>query len=181
MTQEYYSFYTFTICGFIFLWLFIKSLFYLILYLSNIIRFKFLHRFGIFSLSLKLLPDVIEELWLLNTDAFPHEQLIQLEKLIEKSNYKFTKNLIIIQNDSKQLFVVILKVDLSKRLNVNDESSPFSICPVTDIQNITQYGGICYGKDSSWIRWPTMTTNEQNYAGWLHEQLMEISYVYKER
>jgi hypothetical protein len=76
---------------------------------------------------------------------------------------------------------VILKLNLNDRLNINDQSSPFIICPVTDVEKITQYGGICYGKDSSWIRWPATTANEQNYAGWLHEQLMEISGVYKQR
>jgi hypothetical protein len=182
MTQEYYPFYLFLICGLIFIWLFVKSLFYLILYLSNIIRFKFLHRFGIFSFSLELFPDVIEELWYLNVDGFPHEQLLQLDKFIQKSNYKFTQNLIIIQNNYNQLFIVILKINLNEKLNIHDQSSPFIICPVTDIQKITVYGGICYGKDSSWIRWPAMTiTNEQNYAGWLHEQLIEISDFYKQR
>jgi hypothetical protein len=151
MTEEYYPFYTFLIGGFIFLWLFLKSLFYLILYLSNLIHWKVLHRLGIFSFPLELLPDVIEQLSRLKIDGFPHRQLLELDKLIKSSEYKFTKNLTIVENDRKQLFVVITKVNLNERLNIHDESSPFVICPVTDIHKITQYGGICYGKDSSWI------------------------------
>ncbi|CAF3564289.1 unnamed protein product [Rotaria sp. Silwood1] len=181
MAEEYYSFYTFLICGLIFIGLFLKSLFYLIFYFSNIVRSQFLHRLGIFSFSLKLLPDVLEELWLLNFDGYPHEQLLQLERIIKKSDHVFGKNLAIIQNNYDHLFVVILKVNLNERLDGHDESSPFIICPVTDIRKITQYGGICYGKDLSWIHWPIVEMNEQNCAEWLHEKLMEISDVYKKR
>jgi hypothetical protein len=72
-------------------------------------------------------------------------------------------------------------VNLNEKLNVHDRSSPFVICPVDDIQQITKSGGICYGNISFWVPWPTKAATEQNYAEWLHEQLMEISDVYKQR
>lgn len=98
--------------------------------------------------------------------------------MLQQSQYQFMKYLFLIENDRKQLFVVIIKQNLHEILNEHDEHSPFIICPVTDIQKITQYGGICYGRHASWIRWET---DEHNYAGWLHEQLMELSDIYKSR
>ncbi|CAF3817524.1 unnamed protein product [Adineta steineri] len=163
MTDNYYSFYLFLFCGLIFIWL------------------KLFHPLGIWSLSLKLSPDIIEELWLLNVDGSPHQQLLELDRLIKKSSCNYTKNLVIIRNDSDQLFVVILKMNANEGLNPYDESSPFIVCPVNDIRKITHVNGICYGKDSSWIRWPVTATDDNGYANWLHDQLLEISDVYKQR
>ncbi|CAF0847358.1 unnamed protein product [Adineta steineri] len=108
-----------------------------------------------------------------------------LDELIrdKKSSYKYTKNLEIIEDNSGQFFV-ILKMNGNERLDLADESSPSIVCPVIDIRKITHAGGICYGDDSSWIRWPVTTTeatDENEYAIWLHDQLIEISDAYKER
>lgn len=178
MTREYYSFYSFLIGGLIFAWLFFKSMFYLVLYLPNMIRCKGLHRYGILSFPLHVPKHVSQELWLLNTNGSPSEQLLEFDRMLQQSQYQFMKYLFLIENDRKQLFVVIIKQNLHEILNEHDEHSPFIICPVTDIQKITQYGGICYGRHASWIRWET---DEHNYAGWLHEQLMELSDIYKSR
>jgi hypothetical protein len=75
---------------------------------------------------------------------------------------------------------LLLNINLNERVfKIFDESSPFIICPVTDIQKITRYGGICYEKYQSWIPWPARINNELNYAEWLYEQLMNISDVHK--
>ncbi|CAF4832897.1 unnamed protein product, partial [Rotaria sp. Silwood2] len=70
-------------------------------------------------------------------------------------------------------------MNIHEKLDVDNKSSPFIICPITDINKITYYGGIYYGSDQSLIPWPTLPTYEQNYATWLHETLMEISEFYR--
>ncbi|CAF3482730.1 unnamed protein product [Rotaria sp. Silwood1] len=180
-TLQYYSFYKLFICGLFLIWLSLKFLFNFIIYVSNIIRFKLFNKFGLLSFSLDLLPDVLEELWLLNIDNPPHEQLLQLDKFIRQSKHIYNNQLFIIENHSEHLFVILLKQDLYENLNVQDQLSPFIVCPVTDIRKITEYQGICYGEDLSWIPWPTMPPNEHNCSDWLHEELIQISKHYKEQ
>ncbi|CAF2112838.1 unnamed protein product [Rotaria magnacalcarata] len=69
----------------------------------------------------------------------------------------------------------------NKDLDVADKSSPFIICPVTDIHKIKYYQGICYGSDESLLPWPTLVNYVENYSAWLHDILMEISEIYKTR
>jgi len=141
---------------------------------------KFLYKYGLLPLALDLPPDVLEELWLLNIDDSPYKQLLQLDEFIQRSQHKFNNELFIIETNVEQLYIVLLKIKLYKYLHFdNDFSSPFIICPVNDVRKIVQYGGICYGEDSSWIPWPSMFTDEHNYSEWLHEELMEISEHYK--
>ncbi|CAF0847339.1 unnamed protein product [Adineta steineri] len=132
---------------------------------------------------MNLTPAVIEELRVLNVGGSPHRQLLRLGRLIQKSSSKYTENLVIIRKNRRKLFVVLFKMNGNEWLDLADESSPFIVCPVTDIRKITHAGGICYGEDSSWIRWPwpDTATGENEYAIWLHDQLIEISDVYKKR
>ncbi|CAF0848827.1 unnamed protein product [Adineta steineri] len=132
---------------------------------------------------MNLTPAVIEELRVLNVDGSPHRQLLRLGRLIQKSSSKYTENLVIIRKNRRKSFVVLFKMNGNEWLDLADESSPFIVCPVTDIRKITHSGGICYGEDSSWIRWPwpDTATGENEYAIWLHDQLIEISDVYKKR
>ncbi|CAF4168797.1 unnamed protein product, partial [Adineta steineri] len=185
MTHSYYFFYLLLFFGLIFICLCLICLINLILYLFNIIKFKVFHPFGIWSLSLKLSPDVIEELYLLNVGGSPHEQLLELDRFIKESSYKYAEKLVIIRNASDELFVALLKMNENEGLDLTDELSPFIVCPVTDIRKMTHNNGSCYGKDSSWIPWPwpwpVIVTDEYEYANWLHHKLLEISDVYKQR
>ncbi|CAF2710007.1 unnamed protein product [Rotaria sp. Silwood2] len=178
---QYYSFYKLFICGLILIWLLLESLYNFTIYVSNILRFKFFYKFGLLSFPLALWSDIVEELWLLNLDNSPHEQLLQLDEFIRQSKHIYNNQLFIIENYSEHLFVIILRKNLNENLNAQDELSPFIICPVTDIRKITEYEGICYGPDSSWISWPTMPPNEQNCSDWLHEELIQISNDYKKQ
>jgi hypothetical protein len=180
-TRQYYSFYSLLIGSLIFLWLFCKAAFYLTIFLTNIIRFKFFHKYGILSFPLVLSQDVSDELWLLNIDNSTHEQLLQLDEFIQRSEHKFNDQLFIIKDNFEQLFVVLLRRNLYENSTVKNNVSPFIICPVTDIRKIVQYGGIGYGEDLSWIPWPSTMTEEQNYTEWLHEELMQISEHYKQQ
>jgi hypothetical protein len=65
--------------------------------LSNIIRFKILHKYGLLSFPLDLLPDVIEELWLLNIDEYPHKQLLQLDELFNNVNINLIINYLLLK------------------------------------------------------------------------------------
>lgn len=177
-TRQYCSFYPLLLCSLVFIWLFLKALFYLLIYLSNYIRYKLFHRIGFLSFPLKLSEKIIDELWLLNIEDIPYKQLLQFDEFIDKSKRKFQNKLFIIENHIQQLFVVLFQQELHEELFLENDSSPFIICPVKDIK-IVHYGGICYGKDLSWIPWPFIMTNEENYADWLHEKLMEISEDYK--
>lgn len=179
MTHQYFSPYLYFIIGLIFTWLFVKSFFYLMRYLIIRIRCDYLHKFGICSWPLKILPAVAEDLWLLNIDAPIFEQLIRFDEYLTKSQNKYDNRLAIIKNDEDYLFVVILMIDLHEKLNFDDRSSPFVICPVTDIQKMTFYNGICYGSSQSWIPWPAEVSEERNYSTWLHDELMEISTIYR--
>ncbi|CAF1512092.1 unnamed protein product [Rotaria sordida] len=181
MTRPYFSPYLFAIGSLIFLWLFFKSLFYFIRYSIIRLRCDFLHKRGIFSWPLEILPPVAEELWLLNLDVSPVEQLIKFDEYVQRSEHKYNGQLAIIENDEQYLFVALFKINSIENLNILDESSPFTICPVTDIRKITHYSGICYGIDESWIPWPTEAVDEQNYSTWLHEELMECSEFYREK
>jgi len=179
--RRYCSFYPLLLSSFIFLWLFLKALIYLLIYLSNIIRYKIFYKYGINLFPLNLSSNVIDELYLLNIEGLPHQQLLGLDELIQQSQHKFNNQLFIIENNFEQLCVVLLKKKLYENSYFENDLSPFVICPVTDIRKIVQYQGICYGEDSSWIPWPFETTDEQDYSEWLHEQLMEISEHYKEQ
>lgn len=178
-TRQYCSFYPLFLCSLIFAGLFLKALFYFLIYLSNIIRFKLFHRIGFLSFPLNLSEKSIEELWLLNIEHPPHQQLLQLDEFIDKSEHRFHDQLFIIENDFEQLFVVLFERKLHEELVLENDFSPFFICPVTDIRKIMLYEGICYGNDLSWIPWSSTMTNEENCADWLHGKLMEISKDYK--
>ncbi|CAF1182412.1 unnamed protein product [Rotaria sordida] len=180
-THHYYSFDKLFIYGLIFIGLLLIYLFNFTIYVLNIIDFKLFNKFGLLLFSLDLDSDVLEELWLLNIDNLPHEQLLQLDEFIRQSKHIYNNQLFIIKNYSQHLFVIILRKNLNENLNIHDQLSPFIICPVTDIRKITEYGGICYGQDLSWISWPTMLPNEQNSSDWLHEELIQISQHYKEQ
>ncbi|CAF1228873.1 unnamed protein product [Rotaria sordida] len=181
ITQPYYPFYKFLICGLIALWLLLKTLFYIILYLRNIIRCKILHKYGLTKISLKLSKNVQEELWLLNLDGSSHEQLLKFDEFVRQCEHRFNNQLLIIENDQNHLFVVLFQVDLQKCSTIHYESSPFIICPESDIRIIRHDEGILYGKDLSKIPWPITMTGEQNFAEWLHQELMEISSGYRQR
>ncbi|CAF2115355.1 unnamed protein product [Rotaria magnacalcarata] len=181
MTHQYFSPYLYVILGLIFMWLFLKSLFYLMRYLSIRLRCDYLHKAGILSWPLKLLPSVAEELWLLNIDGSLFEQLIKLDEYLERSEHKYNNRLAIIENDEHYLFVVLLRISLDENIDADDKSSPFIICPVTDIHKITYYQGIYYGLDESLLPWPISANYVENYSTWLHDILMEISEVYRTR
>ncbi|CAF0793165.1 unnamed protein product [Adineta steineri] len=182
MTDSYYySYFLYLFYGIIFIVPFLICLKNFSRYLSNIIKFKLFRLFGICLFSLELSPKVIEQLRYLNINGLPHEPLLELDRLIKESSYKYWENLVIIRNDSGQLFVVLLKMGENKRSDRVDKSSPFSICPVIQIRKITHTDGICCGKDLSWIRWPVATTGRHKYANWLHHQLLGISDNYKRR
>ena len=181
VTRQYCSIYLLAICGLIFIWLLCKSLFYLILYVQNIVRLKLSIKFGLFSYPLDLSKDVLDELYLLNMNVPFYQQLLKLDEFIQGNRSHCNNQLYIIENCDKQLFVVLLRKKINEELNAEEQLSPFIICPVTDICKITELRGICYGEELSWIPWPIMSPNEQNYSDWLHEELMQISQVYSER
>ncbi|CAF2609544.1 unnamed protein product [Rotaria sp. Silwood2] len=178
-TRQYYSSFKLVIGGLMFILLLIISLFNLIIYVLNMIRFKLFNKYESLSFPLDLLSNVLEELWLLNIDDPPHEQLLQLDELIRQSQHRYSNQLCIIKNYSEHLFVIILRENPYQSFSVTDGLSPFIICPVTDIKKITEDQGICYGEDSSWIQWPTMLRHRQHFSHWLHEELMQISEDYK--
>ncbi|CAF0843202.1 unnamed protein product [Adineta steineri] len=132
-------------------------------------------------LSLDLFPDVIKELWLLDVNGSPHEQLLQLERFIKESSYKYDKNLVIVRNDYDESFVVILEMNENEELDLNDISSPFIVCPVTDIREITNADGIGYDENFPWIPWPVTATDDHVYAKWLRIRVMTIRHVYNRR
>ncbi|UJR29241.1 hypothetical protein I4U23_010455 [Adineta vaga] len=181
MTRQYYPFYSLVIVTLIFLWLLLKTLFYFILYLINIIYVKICYKYGLLAVPLVLSEDVLEELWLLNNDDSPHEQLLQLDEMIQNSQYELEKQLFIIKNSSEQLFVVLLRVNLQQNQCLEDNLSPFIICPVTDIIKIVGDAGICYGVDASWIPWTPIMGIEISQSQWLHDNLMVISEHYREQ
>ncbi|CAF1108642.1 unnamed protein product [Adineta ricciae] len=181
MTHQYFSFYSLVIVTFIFLCLFLIPLSYLILYVNNITCRTLLRRYGLFSFPLALSQDVVDELWLLNIDKPVHEQLLQLDEMIQGTKHKFQNQLFIIENQLGELFVVLLRVHLRKTVFLEDKASPFIICPVTNINKIVEETGICYGIDLSWIPWTSIMTYEHNYSNWLHLTLMEISDYYKKQ
>ena len=183
-TKQYCSFYRLIVliaCTLIFVFLFGKALFYLLIYLTNFIRLKFSKRICWLSFPLYLSEDVIDELWLLNVEGSPGQQLVQLDEMIDKSIYKFDQQLFVVQNSSQQWIIVLLQRKLHEQSLANHSDSPFIICPVENIRKIVQYQGICYGNDSSWIEWPVTMTQEESYAEWLHELLMDISQDYRYR
>ncbi|CAF1199010.1 unnamed protein product [Adineta ricciae] len=137
--------------------------------------------YGLFSFPLALSQDVVDELWLLNIDKPVHEQLLQLDEMIQGTKHKFQNQLFIIENQLGELFVVLLRVHLRKTVFLEDKASPFIICPVTNINKIVEETGICYGIDLSWIPWTSIMTYEHNYSNWLHLTLMEISDYYKKQ
>ncbi|CAF1299241.1 unnamed protein product [Rotaria magnacalcarata] len=180
-THQYFSPYLYVILGLLFMGLFLKSLFDLMRFLCIRLRCDYLHKVGILPWPLKLLPDVAEELWLLNIDGSLFEQLIKFDEYLERSEHKYNNRLAVIENDQHDLFVVLLRINSDKDLDVADKSSPFIICPVTDIHKIKYYQGICYGSDESLLPWPTLVNYVENYSAWLHDILMEISEIYKTR
>ena len=181
VTKQYCSIYLLVIGELIFIWLSCKSLFYLILHVRNTIRLKLSTKFGLFLYPLDLSTDVLEELFLLGMDVPPYQQLLSLDEFIRANRSHCNNQLYIIENCYEQLFVVLLRRNMNEELNAEEQLSPFIICPVTDIRKITAIRGICYGNELSWIPWPIMLPNEQNYSDWLHEELMQISQVYRER
>jgi hypothetical protein len=178
-TRQYGSFYGLLLCTLIFIGLFLKSLIYFLIYLSNIIRFKLFHRIGFLSVPLNISETIIEELWLLSIDDYPHKQLLKFDEFIYQSEYKFHNQLFIIENDSGHLFVVLFDRPIENVSFLDNDISPFVICPVNDIKRIVLSEGICYGDDLSWIPWPYTLPQEENSSEWLHTYLMEISEDYK--
>ena len=121
--------------------------------------------------------DLVEELLLLNSDDPVEEQLLQLDSYIQRSEHRFQNQMFVIENDLQHCFVVSLQTNLNA---LRSDDTPFVICPVTDIQSIVHDRGICYGRDSSWIPWPTAFVDfPQNYSEWLHEALIQASDQYR--
>ena len=180
-TRQYCSYYPLIVCTLIFLWLFGKALFYLLLFLFSYLRKQLCQRISFLSFPLYLSDEVIEELWYLNIDKTPAEQLLQLDRWIRQSEHQFDQQIFLVKNNFEQIFVILFQSKLNELSDDQFDSSPFVICPATDIKKIVQYGGICYGKDSSWIPWPSTINNTENYVEWLHLQLIEISEDYKKQ
>jgi hypothetical protein len=128
---------------------------------------------------LKVSKPVIEELWLLNIDDYPHRKVLKFDEFIYQSEYKFHNQLFIIENDSGHLFVVLFEKQIQNVSFLDNFISPFIICPVNDINKIVRSQGICYGHNLSWIPWPYTMPREENSSEWLHSNLMEISDDYK--
>lgn len=101
--------------------------------------------------------------------------------MIQSTKHKFQNHLFVIENQFDELFVVLLRVHLHEIVLLEENVSPFIICPVTNINKLVEETGICYGIDSSWIPWTSIMTYEHNYSNWLHLTLMEISVHYKEQ
>lgn len=116
VSKQYCSIYPLIICTLIFLWLFGKALFYLLIYLMNYIRLEFYHRTCSFALPLDLSREIIDELWLLNIEGSPSEQLIQLDEMIAKCQYRFDQQLFVVQNSSQQWIVVLLQRKLHQQI-----------------------------------------------------------------
>lgn len=173
-TKQYCSYIPLIISMLIFSWLLCKSLFYLSIYLFNQIRKKLHFKIGLFSFPLNLPKNVVDELWLLNFEGQPHEQLRQLDEYLQQTSYQTEQNLFIIENDYQQLCVVLLR----DKSGGNYHQLPFLICPVTDIKSI-HYAGIVYGKDSSTIPWPFTINENDDHSDWLHAQLMDLSQHYR--
>lgn len=183
MTHQYFSPYLYFIISLVFIWLFVKSLFYLMRSLIIRLRCDYLHALGILSWPLEILPSVANELLLLNNNVSLFEQLIKFDEYLQKSEHKLGDRIAIIENNQHHLFVILFKIKLNDKINIDDESAPFIICPVTNIQKITFHEGICYstGTELSWIPWPIYGDDEHNYSSWLHDELMEVSPFYRSR
>lgn len=177
-TRSYYSPDKLTIGGVIFVLLLLRFSFGVIVYMSNIIRFKLFSKYRLLSFPLDLLPDVLDQLSLLNIDGSPYVQLLQLDEFIQQYVHRCNSQVYVIKNHLAQLFVIILRKNSSQSLSATDILSPFIILPVSEIRKITEDGGICYGESFSWTPWPTMHQYIPHCSSWLHEKLMQISEDY---
>lgn len=177
VTQTYASSLFLLIQVFLGLVLFSSGIYHLFVYLSVFIRVRHLHPRGILSFPLEFTSDLVEELFLLNSDDPVEEQLLQLDSHIQRSEHRFLNQMFVIGNDLQQSFVVFFPENLDA---LRSDETPLVICPVTDIRSIVHDRGICYGREASWIPWPmTFADSAQNYSEWLHGALLEASDHYR--
>ena len=177
VTRAYASTIFLFVQSFLVVALFLSGIYHLFVYLSVLIRVRYLHLRGIFSFPLEFSSDLVEELYLLNSDDPVEEQLLQLDSYIQRSEHRFQNQMFVIENDLQHCFVVSLPANLNA---LRTDDTPFRICPVTDIQSIVHDRGICYGQHSSWIPWPSaFADSPQNYSEWLREVLLEASDHYR--
>ena len=161
----------------------VSGIYYLVLYLPRWIRVRFLHPRGLFAFPLEFSADVVEELFLLNSEDPVERQLLQLDSYLQRSEHRLLMQMFVIENNFEQSFVILLEGSLNGLIHtLHRDKTPFVICPVTDIQRIVHDQGICYGPNASWIPWPAaFAYSPQNYSEWLHQALMEISAHYRQR
>ena len=112
----------------------LSGIYPLFVYLSVLIRVRYLHPRGIFSFPLEFSADLIKELRLLNSDDAVEEQLLTLDSYVRKSKYRRENQIFVILNDSQQTFVLFLRAYPNRQVSqISIEESPFVICPVADI------------------------------------------------
>lgn len=158
------------------------TLFFFIRFLTIVVR-RQLHRRGIYSFNLDCGADIREELWLLNWNSSLLEQIILLDRSIQQAEFRWKNRLFLIRTEVEHLYVVMLRADLDNLSGlINEEKSPFIICNVCEIKNIVHHQGVAYGEDKSWIPWPFQIESEgETAAQWLHNTLMDLNCIYRER
>lgn len=117
----------------------------------------------------------------LGLNGTPMEQLRQLDDILLDASPvdKFGKSLVVIKIQDRS-FVVVFNVDLETSTTYRG-STPVTVCPVADIDEIqTQRGINC---NSIWIPWPRTNRTNSNIACWLHANIKnrDISEYYRER
>ena len=178
ITSAYASIFSLFVQSSLAMALLLSSIYHLVVYLSVLLHVRYLHPRGIFSFPLEFSADLVEELFLLNSDEPVEIQLFHLDGYLQRSEHRFQEQIFVIENDSQHSFVLLLRAPLNELGHIDDP--PFLICPVTDIRRILHDQGICFGSDSSWIPWPTAIANSpQNCSEWLHEALMQTSDHYR--
>uniref|UniRef100_A0AC34FBN2 RING-type domain-containing protein n=1 Tax=Panagrolaimus sp. ES5 TaxID=591445 RepID=A0AC34FBN2_9BILA len=139
-------------------------------------------KIGIQSYPLTIKKEVKEQLKkFFNIENLPwYQQLLELDRLIQRCINKFKNQLFIIRNGNGVEFVVILSMKLENLKNY--KKPPFTIFPISIIQSVTREGihyisGI---RRESCYDWPTQSSKEKKaFAKWLHEYLIQISHRYR--
>lgn len=103
--------------SFLCMMLFLRGIYSLSIYLVVFIRGRCLHPRGISSFHLEFSADLVEELYLLNSDAPVEQQSLQLDSYLARSEHRFRNRMFIIENDAQHMFVLFLQVN---------PNSPFS-------------------------------------------------------
>ena len=181
VTSEGSPFWSLFIQSFLPTALLLRGIYYLSIYLSVLVRVRYLHVRGIFPFPLGFSADIVRELRLPTSDAAPEQYLLQLDSYVGRSEHRFQNQIFLIMNDSQYCFVIFLRAKLNELVNdLHSDEVPFEMCPAADIQRIDPHQGICYGRDSSWMPWPReIVDSSQNYSEWLQQALIQTSVHYR--